>query len=60
MLKVALSALAMTVLLTGLGMSAADAKTKRKPAVVASAATCTAPMWMRDETRFWMCAPKTK
>ena len=61
MLKIAASALAVAVLFTGLGMSAADAKAKHnkkaKPAVVAS---CSASPLMRDESRFANCWPNKK
>jgi hypothetical protein len=61
MLKVITSVLAVAVLFTGLGMSAADAKAKphkkAKPAVIAS---CSASPLMRDESRFANCWPMKK
>ena len=57
MLRTALSALALAVLLTGLGLSAADAKHHKKRHHVAAPKGCTASPLMRDESRLWACYP---
>jgi outer membrane lipoprotein-sorting protein len=62
MLKVVFSALAAVVMVTALGMSAADAKAKSKKvkAKEATAASCTASTAMRDEARFMHCFPNKR
>jgi len=57
MLRTAISALALAVLLTGLGLSAADAKHHKKRHHVAAPKGCTASPLMRDESRLWACYP---
>ena len=58
MLRTAISALALAVLLTGLGLSAADAKHhKKRHHHMAAPKGCTASPLMRDESRLWACYP---
>ena len=60
MLKVLVSSLAAVALFATLGISAADAKTKKVKAKKAEVASCTMSPIMRDESRFSNCWPMKK
>jgi hypothetical protein len=60
MLKIVASSLAAAVLFAGLGVSAADAKTKKAKAKKIEVASCAPSPIMRDETKFSTCWPMKK